>query len=92
MASVEIRRQKYSSQRINNIEMTNIIILKWPIVKKSHELVLAKVFKSQDFCPSPKLTKSVIRRTEYSLVQPESQNQEWLNEKIIQRPFFFYLI
>lgn len=50
VASAEIKKQKQYSQKINNIEVTNVVILKWPMVKESHELTSAKIFRLQNFC------------------------------------------
>lgn len=61
---------------MNNIWVVNIVILKQSIVKKSHELVLTKIFMLQNFCLTPQLSKLVISSVKYLFVQTESQNLE----------------
>lgn len=73
---------------MDNIGVANVVILKRPAVKKSHESAPVKVSGPQDFYPSPQLTKPAVRSIEHPLAQPESRKLERLNEKTIQRPSF----
>lgn len=76
-----VEKQNQGSQRMNNIGVANIVILKRPAVTESHELVPAKVFRPQDFCPTLQLTKPAVRSVEKSLAQQVSRNLEPLNQK-----------
>lgn len=46
---------------MNNIEISNFMILKWLVVKKSQKLALAKVFRPQDFCFISQFIKLMAR-------------------------------
>lgn len=65
VASAGVRRQKQGSQRINNIGIANMVILKRPVVKKGHKSALTKVSRLQDFCSTLQLTKLVVSSVEH---------------------------
>lgn len=86
VASAGVGRQEHGSQRINNIGMANVVILKRPVVKESHESAPAKVSSPQDFCPNSQLIKPAVSSIEHSLAQPASRNLEWSNDQIRPPP------
>lgn len=86
VASAGMGRQEHGSQRINNIGMANVVILKRPVVKESHESAPAKVSSPQDFCPTSQLIKPAVSSIEHSLAQPASRNLERSNDQIRPSP------
>ena len=86
VASGGVERQKQGAQRMNNIGVANVVVLKRPAVKESHKSASAKASRPQDFWPTPQLTEPVAKSMERIPSQQASRNLEKLNNKITRPP------
>lgn len=86
VAGSGVEKQKQGGQRMNNIRMANIVILKRLAVKENRKLALTKFSKPKALHPTLQITTPVVGIEEKPLVPQMSRNIERSNDQIWMFP------